>query len=77
MNCDLLYNEEYIKLINLTIEESKLEYSIQIYNRNNIENIEDQIYPIHNLWQTLSRDAAFKIKTRNNKICFPTKNKDK
>ena len=42
LNCDLLYNEEYIKLINQTIEQSKLEYAIPIYNQNNINNIEDE-----------------------------------
>ena len=42
LNCDLLCNEEYIKLINQTIEHSKLESAIPIYNWNNIDDIEDK-----------------------------------
>ena len=43
LNCDLLYNEDYIKLVNETIEHLKIEYAIPVYNPNKIGNIEDEL----------------------------------
>ena len=43
LNCNLLYNEKYIQLVNETIEKIKLEYTVTIYNKNNIGNIDDNL----------------------------------
>ena len=43
LNCNLLYNEKYIKLVNEIIEKIKLEYAVPIYNIDNIKNIDDKI----------------------------------
>ena len=42
LNCNLLYNQTYIDLINKTIEETKLEYSVSLYNRD-IRDIENNL----------------------------------